>query len=498
MPAVIDLVRHFVRRHDLIRPDTAVVAAVSGGSDSVALAHLLAELDARGELRLVGLAHFNHQLRSSAGDDERFVQRLAETLRRPLAAEREDVSARARRERRSLEDAARAARHAGLERARIRFLADVVALGHTRDDQAETFLLRLLRGAGPRGLAGMHPRNGRLVRPLLECRRDDLRAWLADRGIAFVEDETNVDVAIPRNRIRAELLPLLRARFNPRIVETLADEAELAREIWSWLEEQAEAFGTDLEVGSLMRLPPALRRFVLWRAMKEAAGGRPVSFGHVNAALGLIQSGEGAIDLPGHRLHRNGTRIVLISRSLIPAEGGGQQRKRTRKEPGSTSSFTYPLPVPGEVVVAESGWVVSARFVDPLEPLDSKELTCSVVMSVNRATGHTNAPGSSAVVGSGPVALVRSDLVHGTLAVRNRRAGDRFRPVGLNGSRKLQDLFVDRKVARAERDGVPLVVDGEDRIVWVAGFGIDEAFRVTDASQGVLLLKLTRLVGGSA
>ena len=113
-------------------------------------------------------------------------------------------------------------------------------------------------------------------------------------------------------------------------------------------------------------------------------------------------------------------------------------------------------------------------------------------------TVDINAAGPGAIIGSGPIALIRSDLVRGTLAVRNRRPGDRFRPVGLNGSRKLQDLFVDRKVARAERDGVPLVVDSNDRIVWVAGFGIDEAFRVTDASQGVLLLELKRVLGGSA
>src|SRR5439155_3961093 len=121
-------------------------------------------------------------------------------------------AARARRERRSLEDAARVARYAGLERARLELHGDLVALGHTRDDQAETFLLRLVRGAGPRGLAGMYPRHGAFVRPLLDCRRGELRAYLAERGIGYVEDETNADVRIPRNRVRAELLPLLADR----------------------------------------------------------------------------------------------------------------------------------------------------------------------------------------------------------------------------------------------------------------------------------------------
>src|SRR4051812_6474245 len=183
---VIDRVRQFVRQSALLAPDTRVVAAVSGGSDSVALAHILRDLDAAGDMRLAGIVHFNHQLRESAGDDERFTATLAASLQRPIVTGRDDVRARARRDRRSIEDAARAARYECFEQARANLDADVIALGHTRDDQAETVLMRMTRGAGPRGLAGMHPRNGRIVRPLLGCRRGDLRAWLSERQIAFV------------------------------------------------------------------------------------------------------------------------------------------------------------------------------------------------------------------------------------------------------------------------------------------------------------------------
>jgi tRNA(Ile)-lysidine synthase len=238
MPLV-DSIRRYIRRHDLIPAGARVLAAVSGGSDSVALAHVLAALDASGDLQLVGLAHFNHQLRPAADADERFVAGVASSLDCPLIADRGDVAARAKRERRSLEDAARASRHEFLERARVDVKADVIALGHTRDDQAETFLLRLTRGAGFRGLAGMHPRNGAIVRPLLDCRRDELRAYLAARRIPFVEDESNADVGIPRNRVRAELLPLLATRFNPSIVDVLVSEAELARDASEWMDAAA-------------------------------------------------------------------------------------------------------------------------------------------------------------------------------------------------------------------------------------------------------------------
>src|SRR5262249_484629 len=160
--------------------------------------------------------------------DERASRELAETLGCSYVAAREDVFARATRERRSLEDAARNARYEFFERARGELAADVVALGHTMDDQAETGLLRLRRGAGPRRLGGMGPRRGVYIRPLLHCRRAQLRAWLEERRHGWVEDESNADVTIPRNRVRAELLPLLASRFNSNIVEVLSAEAELA------------------------------------------------------------------------------------------------------------------------------------------------------------------------------------------------------------------------------------------------------------------------------
>ena len=246
---VIERVRRFIAAHDLLTAESRVVAAVSGGSDSMALLHILRELDRAGELRLAGVAHFNHQLRSSADRDEQFVVRASSAFGLRSVTDRDDVAGRARRERRSLEHAGRMAREAFYERARVELGADSVAVGHTRDDQAETFLLRLLRGAGPRGLSGMHPRSGRIVRPLLDCRRAELRSWLAETSPLqtrdgaeasparecvlpgeYVDDETNEDLSIPRNRVRAELLPLLAGRFNPAIVDALATEAALMRD----------------------------------------------------------------------------------------------------------------------------------------------------------------------------------------------------------------------------------------------------------------------------
>ena len=208
-----------------------MLAAVSGGSDSVALVHILRALADAGELCLAGVVHFNHQLRPSAGRRRAFAARLAASLDWPF---RRGTRRRARargRDRQSIEDAARAARYEFFDRRAGTSRRDVVALGHTRDDQAETVLLRLTRGAGPRGLAGMHPRNGAVDPSAARAAvATSCAHWLAERSHAFVDDESNQDVSIPRNRVRAELLPLLETRFNPAIVDVLADEAEVVRE----------------------------------------------------------------------------------------------------------------------------------------------------------------------------------------------------------------------------------------------------------------------------
>ena len=202
-----------IRRRALLRPGDGVLVALSGGPDSVALLRLLRELEAGGELSVAGVAHLNHGLREAANDDEQFCRALASEMGVPFRSDRIDVRAMAARLGTSLEDAGRQARYALFERVATELGADVIATGHTRDDQAETFLLRLLRGAGPRGLAGIHPRVGRAVRPVLDCGRDELRTYLAAIGQSFREDESNRDLSIPRNRVRHELLPLLVARL---------------------------------------------------------------------------------------------------------------------------------------------------------------------------------------------------------------------------------------------------------------------------------------------
>src|SRR5205085_903037 len=193
------------------------------------------------------------------------------------------------------------------------------------------------------------PRRDRFIRPLLGCRRGDLRDYLAGLGIGFVDDASNGDVAIPRNRVRAELLPLLEERFNPRIVDVLADEAEIAREEWHWLQTAAAALTSTacrregetlcFDAGMIERAPLAIARLALKQAMEEVSGGKPVSLRHVTAGLEIFRSEAGAIDAPVHRLERRGSDVVLRGRpdSAVAHQGA--------------AAFLYPLTVPGEVEV---------------------------------------------------------------------------------------------------------------------------------------------------
>ena len=247
----------------MLPPGTRVLVALSGGPDSVALLHVLQTLERRGHLAVAGVAHFNHQLRGAEADaDELFCRELAASLGLPIVVGRGDVRALAEESGRSIEDAARGARYGFLTGASASLDAGAIAVGHSLEDQAETFLLRLIRGAGPAGLAGVRPRAGTVIRPLLEIPRADLRAYADEHGLRFREDSSNADLAIPRNRVRLELLPHLQ-QFSPAIAATLAREAALARTDDEFLQAAA------IEWTRFDRLTGRQRR----RARRPGAGG---------------------------------------------------------------------------------------------------------------------------------------------------------------------------------------------------------------------------------
>ena len=460
-----DRVRASVRTYGLWPRGGRVLVALSGGPDSTALLHLLRELQRSGEVELAGLAHVNHGLRAAAVDDEAFCRQLAADVQVPLHVERAGVRELAGQWRTSLEDAGRRVRYAWFERVAAELGADAIATGHTRDDQAETFLLQLMRGAGPRGLAGISPRRGRICRPLIDIRRHELRAYLECRQLAFRDDESNLDPAFTRNRVRHQLLPVLEREFSSGIVTVLAREAAIARQDEDRLNAEAievagsvvlaKRDGAEIDARALRSLHPAVASRVARMAMGRLAPERYLGFDHVERLLRLAEEGgPAAVSLPGQEARRIGERIVLRRSFAAPF----------------ANSFRFALSIPGEVLLQSQGWAVSAEIAASRGPLDKD-------------------PGSLTVaVSPAGVAL--------PLSVRSRQRGDRLHPRGMNGrGKKLQDLFVDGKIARQQRDLVPLVVDRDDRILWVVGAAVTEDFGVTEPSQGVLLLKARRLGG---
>ena len=323
-----------IRRERLIPPNARVLAALSGGADSVALTLLLRELAGEAGFVLAGVAHLNHRLRAAADADEQFCRELAGSLALPIDVERVDVGLAARRGSVSIEDAGHRERYAFFGRAAARQGADRVATGHHRDDQGETCLMRLIRGAGPDGLAGIRPRAGSVVRPLLHVSRAELRDYLAGRGQSFREDATNRDPAFTRNRVRHELIPFLETRFSPSIANVLARTAEIVRADSEWMEAAVDevapavlALGEQeaaVDAAALARQPQAIARRLVRRALEHVAG-RATEFEPVERFLAVAAAPGGDLreaDFPGCRVEWRGPRLVVRSPLPRPRRDG--------------------------------------------------------------------------------------------------------------------------------------------------------------------------------
>lgn len=435
----------------MLRRRASVLAAVSGGPDSVALLAALVELAASESKRWrVAVAHVNHRLRGRASDeDQRFVERIARRLGVPVFAldgripKGGNLEERARERRYEL--LAETARRQGFRR---------IATGHTRDDQAETVLFRLLRGSGPGGLGGISPvRDDGVVRPLLDVAREEVLAFLHRRRLPHRVDRTNRSSRYTRNRIRRRALPMLEREFNPQLRATLARTAEVAREDERWLERSARRRlaklrrGPAIDTDGLRRLPAALERRVLrlW-ILGERGGLEEIGLEHVEALRRLAAGGRGRVALPG------GT-VVGTARKLTWGE-------RDRPQP-----FDRPLRAGEEL--REGAWTVRARV---------------------EAAGRAPRPTRWRAV------FDLASLDGRALRVRTARAGDRIRPLGLHGTKKLQDVFVDAKVPGEERALWPILERG-GTILWLPGLVRSDEGPVRPGVRRVLVVEALRRRG---
>jgi len=432
-----------------------VLVAVSGGLDSVALLTLLHHLSVPLQLHLEA-AHLDHSLRPESRDDARFVAELCAGIGVHLTHERLDVTEAARQRKGNLEETARDVRRAFLlNTAQVRG-CHLVALGHHADDQSETFLLRLLRGSRVTGLAGMRLINGSIVRPLLPFSRQELLDYIQSQGLEWREDMSNLDQRFTRNRIRHQLLPTLE-EFNPNIRTQfvgLCEQMQQDEDFWSELvarelSKHGQWLGDEyvLNRNGLLALPQALVGRLARAALAQARGDlRGITAVHTADIMMLAKEGEpqGALDLPGAWVARRYD--VLVFR---------------REAPPAVVPFGCELTSPGDCCLSDSRILSVTLEESPL--------------GESRALAEFSAASLSF-----------------PLHVRSCEPGDRFRPSGMKGTKKLQDLFVDLKLTREERHNA-LVLVKDNEILWVIGMRRSEGRRPLPGESVVRVEIKTRI-----
>lgn len=485
---MLERVTAFIERHQLLPAIGEIVVAVSGGADSLCLLHLLNRLCGPGkrypQLQLHA-AHLNHMLRGDVGEhDAEAVARIAAAWGIRCTVGTMNVPALAREEHRSLEDAARVARYRFL-RAVAR--GQLIAVAHHADDQVETLLLHWIRGSGLAGMVGMLPKQQDIIRPLLEVRHAETVAYCRQHAIVPVEDLSNTDPRFLRNRVRHELLPLLES-LNPGIQETLLRNAGVIGVDVAWIEAQVDSCwpevvilerekSVELDAHALLALPLSLHRHLLRRVTARFYGGQsPLEARHYELLEHLLQQEDDGqkrnLDLPrGLRITYNFDRVVFERRDIyttdhpMVGESGIQE--------------TVVLPIPGEVELVGTPWVISAEIV-------SEDVTCDVRQALQRE----NWPEVWRLLPSTRYTVYAdADAVGPDVGVRTRRPGDRMRPLGMAHAKKVQDILVDKHIARVDRQFIPFVFSPSS-CIWLAGICLDDRVKLSAQTQHVVRFSL--------
>ncbi|MFQ5949467.1 MAG: tRNA lysidine(34) synthetase TilS [Nitrospiria bacterium] len=461
------------------RSGDKVIVAVSGGADSVCLLHLLRSLSTRRPLSL-HVAHLNHGLRPEAREEARFVEDLSKTWGIPMSSSERSVLQFCKARHLSKQEGARAVRYQFLKEVAKDAGARWIALGHTADDQAETFLMRLLRGAGMRGLKGIPKmREGSIIRPLLEIRRNEILEELSRGKIPYIEDPSNRQPVYLRNRIRHALLPLLE-QYNPNVKEAFCREAELLREEDDFIEQYLSEILSGLvierdrrrvvfDISALQSLHPALQRRALrWGVDQIHPGLRGIGFYHIETILTRITPGPTGhtYTLPHNMIVEKRYSRLLLKRARAPDKKGGVPHSNGRSEINHAQT-EVPLPQmrsqPVKAVVVLHDWGLRMKI------------------SLHQGPFLSFSP---------CVASFDFDKIILPLSIRRWRPGDRFIPRGMKGRRKkLQDFFVDTKIEKSERNRRPLLICSKG-ILWVIGLRMDERFQATNQTKRTLIVEV--------
>ena len=446
-----------VRRFNMFIAGDTVLVAVSGGPDSVALLHALHT--ASSELGIsLHIAHFNHGIRGEqSNSDEGFVRDLAQAFTLPITVGKADVPALRAELKVGTEEAARIARLEFLRETATKVGANKIALGHTADDRAESVLLNIIRGCGIDGLGSIRPVSGSTVRPLIETTRAQIEAYIAENALPYRIDESNTDTTYTRNRVRHELIPLLEHEYNPEIRSALVRLAQIATSQCQLMDDLATSATSDcrrgdgLDAHKLVTLADALLHQVIRSEIERVKGDlRDVTFEQVQGVADALRAGSDFT-------------ITLPTGQLDAMRRGDAFRVQRRTEIRSVEPFELNLQMPGVTEIAATGLRIEAQLVRHPKP--------------------TRLPANEA--------LIDIDAVVGKLRVRSVSPGDRITPFGMLGCKKLQDLFVDKKISKAERARAAVVCDDE-KILWVVGVTASELGKVTEQTREAIRLWAAR------
>lgn len=457
---VVESVRRFMRKTEMVIGGESILIAVSGGVDSIVLLDIMSRVAQSLRLKL-GVAHFDHALRANSQDDVEFVRDTCQGYGiKPFIGSAE-VRKMADEEGRSIEEVARRERYGFLERIARRHRYDIVMTGHTASDNAETLMMNLLRGSGVTGLAGIPPTRRMsthtlIARPMLELRRSDVESFANAARLKWREDETNASTDFTRNRIRHELMPVLES-FNPSVITTLNTTAALMRDFDRYLAGAVDSAvrvvtaadpvpdeRVELDATQLKHLQPALRGEVIQRVMSEQFAALPLPHSSIERALGLLWKETGARASLGGRFEglRDRDKLVLI------------------KNPPVVRVVDKNFKAGEEVDVAE------LRLKTTL--IEGKDV---------RFTSNKN------------IEFIDADRLPEELTIRTWREGDRFHPLGMKGEKKLSDFLIDSKVPLDRKRQTLVLTDG-NQILWVCGMRIDERYRVGKETKRALKLEL--------
>lgn len=446
-----------IQKYGLIIQGDSVLVGFSGGPDSTCLLYLLHTLKEKYQLQIHAL-YINHNLRPAEVTIEiAFCRQFCEGIGIPFMVESIDVASYCNEHRMNKQEAARELRYQVFGKAAAEIKANKVALAHNVDDQAETLFMRLVRGAGPTGLAGIPVQRGNIIRPLLEIGRQEIERFLEMKNIVPVTDSSNLKEDYFRNMIRLRLMPMLK-QANPNLLQSLAHTMEILREEERYLEilvtktlmrliSRKSQKRIELFLSPLEAMETVILRRVLRRAISETEGLKCIGFLHIEDIIALVRNGK------------NGDRLVLPKNIRVIREYA--LLVITSEDPVRIAEYT--LDLPGKAVVVGVGHVVTADMEE--ESIQFGDGKVSVLLDA----GKMNFP----------------------LTVRPRRTGDYFYPIGFGRKKKLQDFFVDMKIPRDERDSIPVVVSADD-IVWIAGHRADERFKVTEMTKKFVRLGIVK------